>query len=144
MALAAASVNDCPIYHILVVTGRRGQGHAALVARNWVPHKETKWLAGDHEDAAVAVAVDPAAPEKPQREAASGGDAVRRIQHEGEANLASVVVLEATANKTMKTTKIKLKETQGFNVENPSNAKGKNHGRQPARTSLYRVCVYNV
>jgi len=34
-------------------------------------------------------------------------------------------LLEATANKTMKTVKIKLQETQGFNVENPSNAKGK-------------------
>jgi len=44
----------------------------------------------------------------------------------------------------MKTAKIKLQETQGFNVENPSNAKGKNHGRQPARTSLYRVFVYNA
>jgi len=54
------------------------------------------------------------------------------------------VLLEATANKTMKTAKIKLQETQGFNVENPSNAKGKNHGRQPTRTSLYRVCVYNA
>ena len=29
-------------------------------------------------------------------------------------------------------------------MENPSNAKGKNHGRQPARTSLYRVFVYNA
>ena len=95
MALAAASANDCPIYHILVATGRRGQGHAVLVARNWVPHKETKWLAGDHKDAAVAAAVDPAAPGKPQREAASGGDAVWRIQHGGEANLASVVGEEA-------------------------------------------------
>ena len=53
-------------------------------------------------------------------------------------------VLEATANKTMKTAKIKLQETQRFNVENPSNAKGKNHGRQPAITLLYRVFVYNA
>ena len=55
---------------------------------------------------------------------------------------------EATANKTMKTTKIKLQETQKFNMEinmkNLSNAKGKNYGRQPASTSLYRVCVYNA
>jgi hypothetical protein len=54
------------------------------------------------------------------------------------------LLLEATANKTMKTAKVKLKETQEFNVKNPSNTKGKNHGRQPARTSLYRVCVYNA
>ena len=53
-------------------------------------------------------------------------------------------LLEATANKTMKTVKIKLQETQEFNVENPSNAKGENHGRQPARTSLYRVCVQRL
>lgn len=95
IALAAAGTNDCPIYHILVAPGRRGLGYAALVARNWVPHKETKWIAGDHRDAAVAAAVDPAAPLKSQREAASGGDAVRRIQHGSEANLASVVAEEA-------------------------------------------------
>jgi len=61
-----------------------------------------------------------------------------------DAHAAGAVLLEATANKMMKTTKIKLQETQGFNVENPFNAKGKNYGRQPARTSLYRMCVYNA
>jgi hypothetical protein len=29
-------------------------------------------------------------------------------------------------------------------VENPLNTRGKNHGRQPARTSLYRESGYNA
>ena len=53
-------------------------------------------------------------------------------------------MLEATAKQTTKNRKIKLQEDTRFNVENPSNAKGKNYGRQPVRTLLYRVCVYNA
>jgi hypothetical protein len=60
-----------------------------LVTGDWVPHEETEWLAGDHKDAAVAAATDPAAPWKPQGEAA--GDAFRQVQHGSEANLSSVV-----------------------------------------------------
>ena len=53
-------------------------------------------------------------------------------------------MLEVTAKQTTKNRKTKPQEDTRFNVENPSNAKGKNHGRQPARTSLYRVFVYNA
>jgi hypothetical protein len=38
---------------------------------------------------------------------------------------------------------IKPQDTR-FNVENPLNTRGKNHGRQPARTSLYRESGYNA
>jgi len=44
---------------------------------------------------------------------------------------------------TAKNNKIKPRETQGFNVENPSNAEGKNHGRQPSNLH-YIGCVYNA
>ena len=34
-------------------------------------------------------------------------------------------------------------ETQGFNMENPSNVEGKNYGRQPANLH-YIVCVFTT
>jgi hypothetical protein len=50
-------------------------------------------------------------------------------------------LLETTAKKTAKNNKIKPQETRGFNVENTSNAKGKNHGCQAA--NLYYIrCVF--
>ena len=52
-----------------------------------------------------------------------------------------LICVRSDDEKTTKNNEIKPQKTRGFNVENPSNAKGKNHGRQPARTSLYRVCV---
>ena len=42
-----------------------------------------------------------------------------------------------------KNSKIKPQETQGFNVENPSNVKGKNHGRQLANLH-YIGCVFTT
>jgi len=36
------------------------------------------------------------------------------------------------SEETMENNKIKPQETRGFDVENPSNAEGKNQGRQPA------------
>jgi hypothetical protein len=39
---------------------------------------------------------------------------------------------------------IKHRETHRFNVENPFNTKGKNHERQPAKTSLYRRRDYKI
>lgn len=39
---------------------------------------------------------------------------------------------------------IKPQRTSRFNVENPPNTRGKNHGRQPARTSLCRELGYNA
>ena len=53
------------------------------------------------------------------------------------------IVLEATAKQTTKNKKIKPQETRGFNVENPSNAKVKNHGRQPAKHH-YIGCVFTT
>ena len=44
---------------------------------------------------------------------------------------------------TAKNSKIKPQETRGFNVENPSNVKRKNHGRQPA-TLHYIRCVFTM
>ena len=41
----------------------------------------------------------------------------------------------------MKTAKIKLQETQGFNVENPSNAKGKTTGASQQELH-YIGCVF--
>ena len=49
--------------------------------------------------------------------------------------------VRSDGEKTTKNRKIKPQKTRGFNVKNPSNAKGKNHRRQPARTLLYWVCV---
>ena len=45
---------------------------------------------------------------------------------------------------TAKNKKIKPQETRGFNVENPPNAEGKNHGRQPANLHYIGVSVYNA
>jgi len=42
-----------------------------------------------------------------------------------------------------KNKKIKPQETRGFNVENPPNAEGKNHGRQPANLH-YIGCVFTT
>jgi hypothetical protein len=39
---------------------------------------------------------------------------------------------------------IKPQETRDLNLENPLNTRGKNHGRQPATTSLYRESGYNA
>lgn len=85
--------NDCGIDGILGATGSRGVGQVALIARNRVPNQET--IAVGDEDAAVAAAVDVAAPGKPQGEAIRGRGGIRRIQHGSEANLASVVEEEA-------------------------------------------------
>ena len=43
----------------------------------------------------------------------------------------------------MKRNKINNKKTRGFNVENPPNAEGKNHGRQPANLH-YIGCVFTA
>ena len=43
----------------------------------------------------------------------------------------------------MKTAKIKLQETQGFNVENPSNAKGKTTGASQQELH-YIGCVFTT
>ena len=40
--------------------------------------------------------------------------------------------------------KIISQETQRFKVENLTNAKGKNHGRQPANLHYIGVSVYNA
>ena len=45
--------------------------------------------------------------------------------------------------KRQRTTKSKPQETREFNVENPFNAKGKNHGRQPANLH-YIGCVFTM
>jgi len=58
--------------------------------------------------------------------------------------LISAIIVRSDGEKTTKNNEIKPQKTREFNVENPSNAKGKNYGRQPARPSLYRVCVYNA
>ena len=62
---------------------------------------------------------------------------------EGSLYIDFVEDVRSDGEKMTKNRKIKPQKTRGFNVENSSNAKGKNHGRQPARTSLYRVFVYN-
>ena len=40
--------------------------------------------------------------------------------------------------------KINPQETWGFKVENLTNVKGKNHGRQPANLHYIGVSVYNA
>ena len=52
-------------------------------------------------------------------------------------------MLEATAKQTTKNRKIKPQEDTRFNVENPSNAKGKTTGASQQELH-YIGCVYNA
>ena len=52
--------------------------------------------------------------------------------------------VRCVGEKTTKNNKIKLQKTRWFNVENPSNAKGKNHGCQQANLHYIGVSVYNA
>ena len=53
------------------------------------------------------------------------------------------VVVRSDGESTRKNNKIKPQETRGFNVENPSNAKRKNYGHQPANLH-YIGCVFTT